>query len=100
MKHGITSIALSAAAAGARAAAIGLSGYAGRQSANNAAGNASAPDDVRALKVRGNIYMVVGAGANITVQVGDDGVLLVDSGTATMNAKVLSVVRQLSTKPI
>src|SRR5207247_4910825 len=56
--------------------------------------------DVRALKVRGNIYMIVGAGANITVQAGDDGVLLVDSGTGAMNANVLAVVRQLSSKPI
>src|SRR5437867_12963886 len=56
---------------------------------------------VRALPVRDNIYMIVGAGGNITVQTGDDGVLIVDSGSgAAMNAKVQNLVRQLSTKPI
>ena len=36
--------------------------------------------EVHILPVQGNIYMLVGAGGNITVQVGDDGVLLVDTG--------------------
>src|SRR5262245_27490992 len=56
---------------------------------------------IRALPVRDNIYMIVGAGANITVQTGDEGVLVVDSGSgAATNEKVLSLIRQLSTKPI
>ncbi len=55
---------------------------------------------IRALPVRENIYMIVGAGANITVQTGDEGVLVVDTGSGTVNDKVLSLVRQLSTKPI
>jgi glyoxylase-like metal-dependent hydrolase (beta-lactamase superfamily II) len=54
---------------------------------------------VRALPVQENIYMIVGAGANITVQIGSDGVLIVDSGSgAAMNEKVRNLVRQLSTK--
>src|SRR6185503_4172170 len=36
-------------------------------------------DDVRTLQVRPNIYMVTGSGANVTVQVGKHGVLLVDA---------------------
>ena len=32
--------------------------------------------------MRGNIYVLIGAGANITLSVGLDGVLLVDSGSA------------------
>src|SRR4249920_1190496 len=55
---------------------------------------------IRALPVRENIYMIVGAGANITVQTGDEGVLVVDTGSGTVNDKVLSLIRQLSTKPI
>ena len=55
---------------------------------------------IRALPVRENIYMIVGAGANITVHLGDEGVLLVDTGSGTANEKVLSLIRQLSTKPI
>jgi cyclase len=56
---------------------------------------------IRALPVRENIYMIVGAGANITVQTGDEGVLVVDTGSgAAVNEKVLSLVRQISSKPI
>lgn len=56
---------------------------------------------IRALPVRDNIYMIVGAGANITVQIGEDGVLVVDSGSgAATNEKVQNLIRQLSAKPI
>ena len=40
--------------------------------------------------------MLAGAGGNITVQVGKDGVLLVDSGVAAMSDKVLEAIRTLS----
>jgi cyclase len=52
------------------------------------------------LKVRDNIYMLVGQGGNITVQVGDDGVLLVDTQYAPLSDKILAAVRALSPKPI
>ena len=60
------------------------------------------PDDgeVHVLPVQGNVYMIVGAGGNITVQIGDLGVLIVDTGTAAMADKVISAVRKLSSKPI
>lgn len=44
--------------------------------------------------------MLVGAGGNITVQTGSDGVLLVDAGLAAMSDQVLAAVRQLSSGPI
>jgi cyclase len=56
--------------------------------------------EVNILPVQGNIYMLVGAGGNITVQIGNDGVLLVDTGLAPMSGKVLAAVRKLSDKPI
>jgi cyclase len=59
------------------------------------------PDgEVHVLPVQGNVYMLVGAGGNIAVQVGSQGVLLVDSGLANMSDKVLAAVRKLSDKPI
>ncbi len=58
------------------------------------------PAEVHILPVQGNISMLVGAGGNITVQSGRDGVLLVDTGLAPMSAKVLEAVRSLSDKPI
>ena len=56
--------------------------------------------EVHVLPVQGNIYMLVGAGGNITVQAGSDGVLLVDTGLAGMSDKVLAAVRSISDKPI
>jgi cyclase len=52
------------------------------------------------LHVKGNVYMLVGAGANITVHAGSDGVLMVDTGTTAMSQKVLDAVRSISTQPI
>jgi cyclase len=51
--------------------------------------------EVHILHVRGPIYMLVGAGGNITVSVGPDGVLMVDTGLANMTDKVLAAVRQI-----
>jgi cyclase len=63
--------------------------------------NMSAGDaEVHIWPVQGNVYMLVGDGANITVQVGDEGVLLVDTGPAKMSDNLLAAVRSLSDKPI
>ena len=43
--------------------------------------------------------MLAGAGANITVQVGDDAVLVVDAGESGMSDKVIAAIRQISDKP-
>jgi glyoxylase-like metal-dependent hydrolase (beta-lactamase superfamily II) len=53
--------------------------------------NPNAP--VTVLPVRGNIYVLMGAGANITLSIGLDGVLMVDSGSAEMTDQVLSAIR-------
>ena len=49
----------------------------------------------RSCPVRGNVYMLLGAGGNITVSVGRDGVLMVDTGRAQMTDQVLAAIRQL-----
>ena len=56
--------------------------------------------DIEVLRVQGNVYMIAGAGGNIAVQVGDDGVLLVDTGLEAMGEKIMAAIRQLSNKPI
>jgi cyclase len=50
---------------------------------------------IRVLPVRGPIYTVVGAGGNITLSVGNDGVLAVDTGLAQNADNVLAVIQQL-----
>ncbi len=61
---------------------------------------AAADADLHILHVQGNVHMLVGAGGNIALQVGDDGVLLVDTGLAANAEKVVAAIRTLSNKPI
>jgi len=62
--------------------------------------SAPAPGELQVLPVQGNVHLIVGAGANITVQVGREGVLVVDTGLAAMSDKVLAAIRGLSTRPL
>jgi glyoxylase-like metal-dependent hydrolase (beta-lactamase superfamily II) len=50
---------------------------------------------VRVLPVRGHIYMLLGAGGNITASIGRDGVLLVDTGLPQASEQVLRAIREL-----
>ncbi|MDX1561960.1 MAG: MBL fold metallo-hydrolase [Gammaproteobacteria bacterium] len=55
---------------------------------------------VNTLHVRDDIYMLVGQGGNITIQVGDDGVLVVDTQFARMTDAIVAAIREISDKPI
>ena len=55
---------------------------------------------VEVLQVRPNFYMIAGAGANIGVQIGADGVVLVNTGTREASAEVLAAIRKLTEQPI
>jgi len=55
---------------------------------------------IEALRVRDNIYMLVGQGGNITVQIGTDGVLIVDTQYAELSDRILAKIRELSKGPI
>src|SRR5207253_1914248 len=59
-----------------------------------------APGEIQTLKVQGNVYLLTGAGGNIAVQVGDAGVVVVDTGLAETGDKVIAAIRKLSDKPI
>src|SRR5215813_7350791 len=61
---------------------------------------ASGDSGVHTLHVQGNVYMLVGAGGNIALQIADDGVLLVDTGTTANADKVVAAIRALTDKPI
>ncbi len=52
------------------------------------------------LPVQGSVYMLVGAGGNTTLQVGKDGVLLVDTQYAPLAPKIMAAVRTLSQMPV
>jgi cyclase len=52
------------------------------------------------LHIQGNVYLLYGATANITVQVGDQAVVLVDSGPSELSDDILAAIRTVSNKPI
>lgn len=58
---------------------------------------AQAPNgNIEIVPVRGHIYLLAGAGANITLSVGPDGVFMVDAGLPNMTDKILAAVTQLT----
>lgn len=50
------------------------------------------------LEVRPSFF--AGAGANVGVRVGDDGVVMVDAGSAASTPAVLAATKRISSKPI
>jgi glyoxylase-like metal-dependent hydrolase (beta-lactamase superfamily II) len=68
--------------------------------ATTAAAQAPPADELAIWPVRDGIYMIVGAGGNTTVQVGDDGILVVDTKLATASDALLAAIKKISDKPI
>jgi cyclase len=86
-------------AAIAVAVAIGaLSSTAGR--AQSGAAPRREATALRTMHVQGNVHVVLGAGANVIVQLGNLGSILVDTGTAPNAEQVLASVRQLTPRPV
>ena len=68
---------------------------------SNRGANAEPEDgEIHILKVQGNVYMLAGDGGNITVQVGDQGPFVVDTGAGKLSSKVIAAIRTLSPRPI
>lgn len=57
-------------------------------------------DDIEVLQLRPNFYVVAGAGGNIAVQIGADGVVLVDTGLSANADQVLAQIQKLTGQPI
>src|SRR6476469_10345682 len=51
--------------------------------------------EIKATKVAGNVYMLEGAGGNIGVSVGEDGILIVDDEFAPLADKIRSSLKTL-----
>jgi glyoxylase-like metal-dependent hydrolase (beta-lactamase superfamily II) len=56
--------------------------------------------NLEVLQLRPNFYMIAGAGGNIGVQVGGDGVVVVDSGSASSADAVVAAIKKITTQPI
>jgi cyclase len=57
-------------------------------------------DGIEILRVQKNIYMLAGGGANVTVQIGDEGVLVVDTGGSGNADRIVAAIRHLTRKPL
>ena len=56
--------------------------------------------EVKATKVAGSVYMLTGAGGNIGVSVGEDGIVVVDDQFAPLAAKIEAALRSITDKPL
>src|SRR5689334_18080770 len=52
--------------------------------------------DVQSYRVQGNVWLIHTPASNVAVQIGDDGVLVVDTATAAYADQVLAEIRRLA----
>jgi cyclase len=57
-------------------------------------------DQLIVIPVRGQIHLIAGAGGNIAMQVGDEGVLLVDTGVAAAAERVVAAYKEKTEMPL
>jgi glyoxylase-like metal-dependent hydrolase (beta-lactamase superfamily II) len=57
-------------------------------------------DGLDVVQIRPNFYVIGGGGGNIVVQIGPEGVVLVDSGSREMADKVLAAIQKITPLPI
>src|SRR4051812_31905454 len=67
---------------------------------NRASAQQAPASDVEVVQLRPNFYVIGGAGGNVVVQTGPEGVILVDSGSTGMADRVLAAIRRLTPLPI
>jgi len=67
---------------------------------SGAAPSVLAQGSIETYHVQGNVHMLVGDGSNVAVQIGDEGVLVVDTGARASREALLAAVRRLSDGPI
>ena len=57
-------------------------------------------NEIEVVQLRPNFYVIGGAGGNILMQTGPEGVILVDSGSTARADEVLATIRRLTPLPI
>jgi cyclase len=61
---------------------------------------AHAQNDVEVVQAAADVYMIGGGGGNVAVNVGPQGLFVVDTGSAAASAKVVAAIRSISDRPI
>jgi cyclase len=80
----------------ATAIAVGTAGSMHRLAAQER----PAPPGLETIQIKPNVWVIFGAGGNVAVHAGDDGLIVVDTGSAAMGERVLAAVKAVSDKPI
>ena len=55
---------------------------------------------IETIQLADHVYMLVGAGGNIGISIGDDGVFVIDDQFAPLTDKIATAIKALSDKPI
>jgi cyclase len=84
----------------ATAIGLGSEGFISGQQRPQTSTPGTNSSDIEVLQVRPDLHMIAGAGANIAVQIGQDGVIVVDTGAGTKTEHVLAEIRKLTQQPI
>ncbi len=61
---------------------------------------AAATGALETIQIRSNVYVIFANGSNVTAHVGDDGVILVDSGPAATADTVVQAIKAITPQPI
>lgn len=73
---------------------------AGKQTPKPAPAPAAAAQGVETWPIREHVYLLVSGGANMTVQIGEHAVVVVNAGPAEMSTQVLGAIKKLTDLPI
>lgn len=61
---------------------------------------AASGSELDVIQVRPDFYMLAGAGANVAVQIGPDGTVVVDTGAAARAEEIIAAIKKLTSQPI
>ena len=58
------------------------------------------PGEMEVIHVQGNVWLIAGVGGNIAVQVGEQGVFVVDTGSSGFGQYIIDAIAEISDRPI
>ena len=61
---------------------------------------ATSRNALESFQIRPNVHVIFGAGGNVTVHVGEDGLVVVDTGSSERASSLLDAIKAISPRPI
>ena len=58
------------------------------------------PGEMEVIHVQGNVWLIAGVGGNIAVQVGEQGIFVVDTGSRGFGQNIIDAIAEISDRPI